>query len=256
MSDTIGLWTSVDALTRPTTMRIHRDALEEADLAAVLLHDLSANPRRTRCSVAEYHRAHELAAGQERGHGTIPPLVEQAQAAVTGQGDNDDTSGAVLGRERSVADLALMETLFTLRELLAAEIRDHRATPRTSLLAQIRQVASLIAADGDDETITWWTWRLDQWGWVIANQLNAVDNGPRPFRLRDSQCPRCGARQTRVREQGEWRLVPPLRIDFREGMVRAATCSGCGHAWMRGDGLRELGDTLGRSIIANNAESA
>ncbi len=249
MSETTGLWLAADALTKPTTMRLHRDAVD-VDLAAALLHDLANNPRRSRCSVQEYQRAMQSAAGQDRGHGTIPPLIEQAEAAVTGS-DGSDEGGASLGRERSVADLALLETLFQIREQCTAEVREHHLSPRRTANELVRQVASIIAADNDAETIQWWQWRFDQWHRILSNQLNAADNGPRPFRLRDSPCPECGARQTRVKEQGEWRMVPPLRIDFRDGMVRAATCSECGHAWMRGDALNELGDTLGRSVLAN-----
>lgn len=254
MSETTALWLAADALTKPTTMRIHRDE-NEADLAASLLHDLATNPTRLRCSVAEYRAASEQRAAQSRSYGTIPSLWDQAQDAIAGQGDSDE-GGGVLSRERSVADLALMETLLTVRELLIAELKDHGATPRATVPEQIRQVASLVAAGNDDESIDWWAHRLDQYARIIGNQINAIDNGPKPIRLRDSPCPECGARQVRVKEQDEWRMVPPLRIDFRHGMVRAAQCSACAHAWMRGEALEALADTLGRGLIAERSESA
>jgi hypothetical protein len=69
-----------------------------------------------------------------------------------------------------------------------------------------------------------------------------LDHAPRDVHLRNTPCPECGARQYTRRDDttGERMVFPAIKVDFADGLVRAAECQACGHAWFRGEDLESL----------------
>jgi hypothetical protein len=226
MSDTTDrLWTAVDAITQPTTRRIHRAPLELFD-----------DPELTYCRLDQYQAA-------TLAYGKIPPLWDQATWAVFGTEAGDGSGGRSPLRERTPADLDLMETLLTIRESMAWQLKGRNVKPRDGMKAQMRQLASHLATH-EPQHVEWWAYRFEQWARLLRTHLNALDNGPRDRYIRNTPCPLCKTRQVTIERDGDRRLVPTLVVDFVDGIIRAASCQACGHAWFRGEPLNQLADTL------------
>lgn len=258
------LWSAVDAITKPSTHRVPR-AHQEVDVAGELLADLASNPTRLMCSVLEKQRADQLAADQTLAYGQVPSLWLQATWAVFGSEAGDGSGGKTSARERSPADLDLMETLLTIRESLGWQLPGRKVAWRKpgDIPDMMRQFASHIVTH-EPQHVEWWAFRFEQWGRLLRNHLNALDNGPRPVHLRGAVCPLCRCSQVFVtdtddgpsyepatpaecKKDGTRKVAPALKVDFVDGHVRAAQCLACGHTWWRGTDLeglaRELDDT-------------
>lgn len=227
------LWAAVDGLTKPTRRKTERDFD-----AAEWLDELADVGQGSFCRISDY-RAAVLA------YGEIPALWDQAEWSLTPAMETrfDGDGGAGCTRERSPADLNLMETMLQVREGIAAEFKARGLAPRDGVKAQIRQLASHLAKDSA-ETVGWWTYRLNQWARVLEQQLDMLEHEARPVHLRNTTCPQCGTRQVVLRDDktGERKIWPAIKIDFVDGTIRAAYCLHCGSAWFRGSDLYVLKD--------------
>lgn len=241
--DPAKLWEAVDALTRPTRRRVDRE-FESAEW----LQSLADDPTITVCDVAAYRAA-------TAKYGQIPSLWEQAEAAVGTGSEMTEGGGRTPLRERSPADLDLMETMLTIRESMSGQLTGRGLTPRASIPGQMRQLAARIVGH-EPQHIEWWTFRFAQWARVLTTHLRAAERAPQPRRLRNTPCPLCKTRQVTIEHRGEKTVVPPIVIDFIEGWIRAATCSACGAAWWRGDQLGELADAIESAEDTRAAEVA
>lgn len=232
MSDTARLWTAVDAITKPTTARLDRAADRE------YLDEVCAGIGGVLCRIEDYRAV-------VRAFGTIPALWSQANWAVFGAEAGDGSGGRTAARERSPADLDMMETLLTIRESLGWQLPGRSVPWRRpgDIPDMMRQFASYVVAH-EPQHIEWWAYRFEQWGRLLRNHLNAIEQGPRPVYLRAAACPLCKTRQVIDERDGERRVVPALVVDFVNGLVRAAQCQACGQAWFRGSELNELAATL------------
>jgi len=242
VSETEKLWQAVDAITQPTRRKIDRDE-QEIDLAADILDSLANNPTRAWCSISEYRRAAQIASDQTLAYGHIPALWDQATWALT-TGSEQSAGGSSPLRERSPADLALMETMADIREAVQAQLEGRGVKSIGNVPADMRRLASTLGTLGVQEHIDWWTWRFECWTRVLRTHLNALDHQPRDVYLRNTACPQCATRQVTIDRDGEPRVVPAILIDFTDGWIRAATCQACGHAWFRGDALGELANLV------------
>jgi len=134
---------------------------------------------------------------------------------------------------------------------LAADIRDivwdalagHDVKPRATVPESVRALASAVIATVDDDLTGWWTYRVGSWCRQITNVLRLNDE-PQPRGIRGAACPTCQATHVTALRDGERVREPALRIDFADGMVRAASCSACGASWFRGDALVDLADLI------------
>lgn len=213
-ADTTALWQAVHAITESTRRKIDRDEVAAVEFAL----DLDTPWARVASAT-----------------GVIPSLWEQAVDAIVGCEAGDRSGGSTPLRERSVGDLALLETLAAIRETVHDELRrTHHVRPDSvgDTPACIRRHTSLTVAKQPARIATW-TRRWQSWERVLRTHLNAVE-GPRPVHLRNTPCPTCGASQVTVELFGELRVVPAILIDFAGGLVRAAVCQACGDTWWRG----------------------
>jgi hypothetical protein len=223
----------VDAITKPTRQKLKR--LTESEFLEQLASDEGQGGF---CRVEDY-RAAVLAYGQ------IPCLWDQATWAVFGSEAGDGSGGCTPARERTPADLDLMETLLTIRESLGWQLPGRKVPWRDPgvIPAMMRQFAAHIVTH-EPQHVEWWAYRFEQWGRLLHNHLNALDRGPRPVHLRNAPCPLCRVSQVVVERDGERRVEPAIVIDFEHGVIRAAQCQACGTAWWRGADLYELADLL------------
>lgn len=232
--DMLALWEAVDSITKPTQQRVDREP-DEADW----LRDLADDPTLTVCDVATYRAA-------TVSFGEVPSLWRQAETALqTGMEAGEGGNRTPL-RERSPADLDLMETMLTIRESMAWQLPGRGIVPRGGVPTQMRQLAAHVATN-EPQHVAWWTYRFAQWSRMLARYLRAVETGPKPVRLRNAPCPECGTRQITLPTDDGPKVVPPILIDFTEaGWIRAATCSACMATWWRGEDLHRLADRLPR----------
>lgn len=223
------MWAAVDQLTHSSRVPVERAV--DADWLSELNEDAWGV-----CSVPAYRAATARSA-------TIPSLWDQATTALT-TGSEGGTGSTPL-RERSPADLDLMEIRSIIRHTVAHELaeRDPGLTP-DGVPAQIRRLASVVAAT-DPDSIWWWEYRFASWARLLGTYLRALEHTPKPTRLRNTPCPLCHTRQMRIDQDGDAIVVPPLVVDFRDGYVRAARCEACSATWFRGAELLELAQLVG-----------
>ncbi len=226
---TARVWRAVHLLTEPQRRQIgrHREAGDWIEELAAVAYGV--------CSVPAYRAATVTWA-------TIPSLWDQATNALVG-GEQGGT-GSKPKRERSPADLDLMEIRALIRDTTRHELRvrglktakdaDGFDVPFTA--AEIRRLASLVIEKDGADNLWWWEYRFAQWGRLLEAYLHAAEHQPKSVRLRNSACPLCRTSQVIVDVDGERQVLPAIVIDFRDGYVRAAVCEACGHtlAW-RGD---------------------
>jgi hypothetical protein len=226
------LWTAVDALTLPSKLKLHREPAE-----AEWLRELADDPTLRVCDVAAYRAATAT-------WGAVPCLWAQAEAALGTGSEAAEGGGRSPLRERSPADLDLMETMLTIRESMAWQLPGRGIAPRSlRMIDQMRQLAAHVVSN-EPQHVEWWAYRFDQWARLLGRYLRAIETGPRPVRLR-AACPMCRTRQTTIEgENGERTVVPPILIDFDNGWIRAATCIVCMTTWWRGNDLGELANLL------------
>ncbi len=219
--DTDRLWRAIDSITKPSSRPVVRD---EAVAHLVELRDSG-----------------RLAVAVTSKQGTIPSLWEQAEEALFG-GEQQIGGGSKPLRERSIADMDLMETMSDIRESIGwnldgRKIREKRGT----VPAQMRQLAAFIATN-EPANVDLWIDKLERWARLLGVRLNALEHQPKPVYLRNMPCPTCKTRQVTVERDGDKVVVPAIVIDFREGYVRAAECQACGDAWFRGPDLEALAE--------------
>lgn len=255
MSDeTSSVWAAVDKLTKPTRQKVQRAGDPD-------WHTTFTDPTAKLCVVAHYRAAFEAATA---GYAIIPSLWDQSTIALHG-GEIQVGRGSKPLRERSIADLDLME----IRAIIRETVRHHRedwgelgARPdrwAEFTPTEIRHFASTAltrAANPErcgicrsTHTIDFWRYRFESWARLLENYLRAAEHQARPVRLRNSTCPTCRTRQITIDLDGEAVVVPALVIDFRDGYVRAATCAACGDTWFRGDDLERLAADLGVGLL-------
>lgn len=238
-TETDALWLAVDSLTKPSTRRLTRTDETEALQDLQKRVEWNSSHAYRQCSVAAYREAQAVYKTAVTSHGTIPSLWKQAEAAVSGGAEKAEGQPSPKAT-RSPADLALMETMADIREAIQNNLAGRGLKPRPTVPEQIRQLAANLKA----EHVDWWTFRFAQWQRVLESYLQAVENGPKPVRLRSAPCPECGAKSVLVDTDDGPVVASPLLIDFRDGYVRAATCSACSHAWWRGEELLELAERI------------
>jgi hypothetical protein len=229
---TEALWAAVAKLTQPTRVMLARDEPE-------WVRDLRDQSDGF-CYVDAYRAATARSA-------LIPSLWDQAVAALTG-GEVGGGTGSKPLRERSLADLDLMEIIGIVRDTTRRELEKRAKAEDRPLPAdvpgQIRRLVSVAIRDEPD-ALWWWTYRVAQWGRLLETYLNAAEHAPKPTRLRNTACPLCHTKQLIVEQDGENMVVPPLVVDYRDGYVRAARCEACSATWFRGAELAELARLVG-----------
>lgn len=249
MTDHSAIWDAVDRLTKPRRQKLDRaPGTDSAWLAEITiwLRKLAA-PHEGTCDVPTYRAATAAQKAATQTHALIPSLWDQSTTALHGTEIATDRGNKPL-RERTIADLDLMEIRSIIRDTTRRELetrgtRTH-GTQGVFNPHEIRALASLITADTKADH-AWWQYRFDQWGRLLETYLHAAEHQARPVRLRNAPCPNCRTRQITIDQDGEQVVAPPLIIDFRDGYIRAAECSHCGHTWFRGDQLEELARALG-----------
>jgi hypothetical protein len=245
MSDeTLALWTAVGRLTESTRQKMPRDE------QGTWLDEL-ADQRDGVCSIPAYRSA-------KSGWATIPSLWDQSTIALNG-GETQIGQGSKPLRERSVADLHLLELRADIRETvrdaletLAADFTTAAARNRPFTITELRTLASTVAAKQPDR-LAWWTYLVTSWCNRLTAYLNTAEHEARPIYLRNSRCPLCRVGQVILDKDadGERKIVPAIVIDFRDGHVRAATCQACTATWFRGGDLEKLADDLGVGLPAD-----
>lgn len=237
MTDRVAaIWTAVDLLTKVRKVDVVR--VGDADW----LEDLADPMSGLRvCDVAAYRAA-------TRRIGDELSLWDQAtQALATGM---DEGGGSPL-RERSPADLALMEIRGIIRDTTRMELEKRAVKTRYTTHGrpadfnqnEIRSLASRVIADSEPD-LEWWEYRFAQWARLLQTYLHAHEHQPKSVRLRNSPCPACRTRQITIESDNGPIVVPAILIDFRDGMVRAAECTACGATWFRGPDLEALAEEL------------
>jgi len=125
--------------------------------------------------------------------------------------------------------------------------------------ANLRAITGALAEGMDHgspdlDLIGWWTDAVMDW---TSRARTVLGQGPTLRALRGAECPHCGASIARVRQEGEWWLVPAIAVTWIETAgddmfsVHALHCRGCGAEWLRGVDL----DYLIRSMITTNISS-
>lgn len=232
------LWVAIDAITKPTTMRVWRDD-SVPDLAVTYAERLKGV-----CDVADYRAS-------VTKHGKVPSLWHQAEQALYKTGETTDGNRSPLAT-RSPADVQLMETMLTLRELVAEFFKDQDKPipPSGALPAELRHMASEIIRRQTDVDL--WTYRIEQLRRLLENHLQAVDRGPKPMRLR-SRCPKCKTTHIPI-DDPEGNLgkdgkilqlvVRPILTVFRDGLLRCHECHACLFVWWGQEGALRLADEM------------
>lgn len=255
------LWAAVDRLTLSTRIPVERatDADWLIDVA-VEQAEIAAGRRDGACSVPAYRAALAREQAANVATATVPALWDQAVQALGLGSENAGGGGSTAPlRERSPADLNLMEILSQVREAVREEsARLGHPLPggQTVGTVQIRAFASTLRTDLDG-----WGQKFALWGRAIENYLHVLRDEPRPFRLRSTPCPLCRIEWIRVNEQGRATvggeyLARPIKVDFAGDRMRAAICEACGTAWFRGADLHQLAALIGCETPDTAAEAS
>lgn len=237
MTDTTGLWTAVDGITRATTQHLHRDALKD------VLEAVAAAPV-TFCRVDDYRAATVT-------HGKVPSLWEQAEMALTTGSESSGGKPSPLAT-RSPADMDLMEIMLTIRESVSDNLVGRKLASvdvAFSLHAdpckQIRQLVAHIVSHEPDN-VDWWTYRVEQWRRLLETYLKAVETGPKAMRLR-VRCPTCRCEYLSVDDPngGESKIqIRPIVAIYRDHWFRCFECQSCTSTWFAGDGVHLLKEEI------------
>jgi hypothetical protein len=234
--NTESLWLAVDRLTQPTSRRIHRDDEPEAttQTADDLYRQYDAD-KLVRNDLARYSR-------MTRKTATVPSLWAQANDALTTGREQQERSANQT--YRTPCDLDLMEIMADIRESVDYNIAMRGEKPTGSVPDQIRHLASLVTQK--PEHISLWDYKFGQWARTLSTYLQAVQAQPHPRRIRGVACPECQIRTVLIEDStGQMVNVPPIVIDFHDGMIRAAECTGCGQTLaFRGEEMWQLADRI------------
>lgn len=226
------LWLAVDAVTKPSTRRLNRDTESEYTFE---LRDTGS----LFCRVDKYRAA-------TSGFGTVPSLWSQAVDALFGGSEGSSEGGAKPLRERSIADMNLMETMLDIRESIETNLGRRgitRKLRRDDVPDMLRQLASLIIAKEPDH-VELWKLKIEAWAKQLGNYLQAVEREPRKRTIRGLACELCGARQVSLDREWPHEVVktgsspdnlvePAVSIEFNEGSARCVLCRACSQvlAW-------------------------
>jgi hypothetical protein len=215
VSETVIMWTAIDQIGRPSRRQIIRE-------------------------------------GGETVWAIIPSLWDQSTDALN-RGSEAGSGGSSPLRERSPADLDLMEIRCLIRDTVRHElalrgrrVRHHAGgCPRPfDADDELRGLASLVLQRNPDE-VWWWEYRFVSWARLLEGYLQAVERTARSVYLRNSPCPTCRTKQVTLEREGERVVVPAIVVDFRDGYIRAAVCQACGDTRWRGPDLERLAADLG-----------
>jgi hypothetical protein len=264
---TARLWAAVDRLTLPSSRRLLRENDPEAQLQ--VLNDLREQARRAaedearpkpkskagndlfQVVVPQVSR-NDLAryAQMKTGHATVPSLWDQSTDALCSS-TADKAEGSSGSVHRTPCDLDLMEVRADIREAVDFNIAKRGEKPTGTVPEQIRHLTSMIIRD-EPHAVEHWEYRFAQWGRILAAHLQAVQAQPKPRRIRGVACPECHVRTVLVEDAtGEMVNVPPIVVDFRDGLIRAAECTGCGTTLaFRGEEMWALKDRLDTLMTA------
>lgn len=175
---------------------------------------------------------------------TVPSLWAQAEAAAQGAAGEGGGAGTGAASERNLVDLDLVAVLALVVRYTSRTLRGWGVDPAgLPMPAALRRLASE-ALRHDPEHLWWWEYRMTAWASLLTALLDAGERRPGTIRLRNAACPCCATRQVTVEGDDGPVVVPPLVIDFRQGQVRAATCTACGASWWRGEDLHSLAELL------------
>jgi len=214
-----GLWTQTDMLTKPRRVKLLRDT-----------------------GTADWT--------------TVPSLWCQLEDALSCgmEGSKAATRGSV---HRVPLNIDAYELATDIRDITWDALAGHDVKPRATVPASVRALASAVVAAVDDDLTGWWAYRIGSWCRQITNVLRLNDE-PQPRGIRGAACPTCQATHVTALRDGERVREPALRIDFTDGMVRAAYCQACLSAWFRGDALVDLADLINatRRVQSVNAIEA
>lgn len=258
--DTAKLWAAVDRLTLPSSRRLLRenDPAAQLEVAQDLKRqaraaaDGSAGPAAKNPVIVPQVSRNDLAryAQMRTGHATVPSLWDQSTDALTAS-TADKAEGSSGSVHRTPCDLDLMEVRADIREAVDFNIAKRGEKPTGTVPEQIRHLTSMIIRD-QPEAVEHWEYRFAQWGRVLAAHLQAVQAQPKPRRIRGVACPECQIRTVLIEDAtGEMVNVPPIVVDFRDGLIRAAECTGCGKTLaFRGEEMWQLKDRLDTPMSA------
>lgn len=166
---------------------------------------------------------------------TTPSLWDQL-------GEATRASTETVNGRSSVHRLPIDAELVDLQQEITITCRDALyglgLRPRSNVPEALRLLATTNGIDHDT-----WTSYIRRFTHRATRALGLA--GPMPRRIRGASCPDCDTTRTQITStDGEPQTVPPLLIDFTDGLVRAVTCTACGATWFRGTDLIELADTL------------
>lgn len=223
------LWAAVSTICDPSTKRLNRDPDAEYIIELKDTGHLA-------CRVDKHKAA-------TSGHGTVPSLWEQAEQALFG-GEQQIGRGSKPLRERSIADMDLMETMADIRESVSMNLDGRKVHPkdrRPTVPGQLRQLASFVVTNEPDH-VELLGQKVAAWGRQLATYLRVLDHKERDVYVRNTPCPECGIRQVAEMRDGEKLVNPAIIIEFGDGYVRAARCRQCNFVWWRGPDLEWLAD--------------
>jgi hypothetical protein len=160
---------------------------------------------------------------------TIPSLWQQLADAMSHGGEQ---GGRSVPSSRLPFDVDVRDLRADIADTVVDALRSYELAARKDLPADLRQLAAHIASLADLDLAAWWQYRVKSWCRMASNAL-ALDIKSQPRRIRDTDCPSCGASHVTLDGAEGPERHPALLIDFHDGMVRAAECGVCGQQWGR-----------------------
>jgi hypothetical protein len=170
---------------------------------------------------------------------TVDSLFEQlieAMESGAGNGRGHSKPGS-----RPPCDTTAMSLLIEIAEAvrdacIGLELKRRHDTP-DDLRQVCSRIVSLAVTEGNDE-LDWWTAKISEW---CAQIRITISNDPdRTWRLNGFPCPDCGAdAKIEIRDGYHYR-VPVIEVMWRDGLVRAVTCTVCTFTAMRGSEFDEI----------------
>jgi hypothetical protein len=231
----VNLWANVDALTKPRSVKLLRD-------------DGSADWTTLPSLWTQLEQAMATGKGGRTAGGSryrTPLTIDAADLAA-------DIAGIIIDAlkghaEKPITGVPQRFLIAVVKQRKAERTYGLRLTPLPDVPIlvpeSLRHLASVVVATTDDDLIGWWAYRFGSWCRQITTTLRLNDD-PQPRGIRGATCPTCQATHVTVLRDGERLREPALRIDFTDGMVRAAYCQACMTAWFRGDALVDLADEI------------
>lgn len=238
------IWVAVDAITKPSTVRVERgDLAEDLDIEREAIEKAIAEAvaagESLEAATVRLRRPLLVAAGESRKRSEVPSLWDRASEALATGAEGGTRSPLAT---RSPCDVDLMEIRNLIRETVIHELVERKVpikkTDTVPML--IRRLAGYVIGREPDR-LWWYEYRFAQWARLLETYLRAVlDEQAKSVRLINTACTECGTRQVRVEAEDGHQLVPALMAEFREGAFRAIVCAACAATSWRGDDLETL----------------